>query len=237
MPVEADTPKRCAARPLPTRLRPYRPEDCAATARLFHGTVHTVNARDYTPEQLAVWAPTGRDLTAWDRSLREHHALVAVLADDTALILDTFDAGVGPVPSTVVEAGVRLEPNVPKPSAPDTAFGLVASAVCAAARTGDTIVGFGDIDVATGYLDRLYVHWDYQGRGIATALCDALERAYLDLARERPADASLARITTHASITARPFFEYRGYHVIREQRVERRGVLLANYVMEKPVIF
>ena len=38
---------------------------------------------------------------------------------------------------------------------------------------------------------------------------------------------------THASITARPFFEKRGYRVIREQLVERRGEKLKNFVMEK----
>lgn len=85
----------------------------------------------------------------------------------------------------------------------------------------DLIVGFGDID-GTGYLDRLYVHKDRQGLGIATALCDRLERAV---------DAPV--ITTHASITARPFFEGRGYRVLREQRVERHGVRMTNYVMEK----
>ena len=85
----------------------------------------------------------------------------------------------------------------------------------------DLIVGFGDID-ATGYLDRLYVHKDRQGLGIATALCDRLERAV-----EAPV------LTTHASITARPFFEGRGYRVLREQRVERHGVRMTNYVMEK----
>ena len=83
------------------------------------------------------------------------------------------------------------------------------------------IVGFGDID-GTGYLDRLYVHRDRQGQGIATALLGRLERA---------ADAPV--ITTHASITARPFFEARGYRVIREQRVERHGVRMTNFVMEK----
>ena len=85
----------------------------------------------------------------------------------------------------------------------------------------DLIVGFGDID-GTGYLDRLYVHKDRQGLGIATALCDRLERAV---------DAPV--LTTHASLTARPFFERRGYRVLREQRVERRGVWMTNYVMEK----
>ena len=34
------------------RLRRYQPADCAALAALFYDTVHTVNARDYTPAQL-----------------------------------------------------------------------------------------------------------------------------------------------------------------------------------------
>ena len=45
--------------------------------------------------------------------------------------------------------------------------------------------------------------------------------------------ADTAKITTHASITARPFFLKRGYRVVREQQVERGGILLTNYVMEK----
>ena len=40
-------------------------------------------------------------------------------------------------------------------------------------------------------------------------------------------------MTTHASITARSFFEKQGYRVIREQQVERKGLLLTNFVMEK----
>lgn len=82
------------------------------------------------------------------------------------------------------------------------------------------IVGFGDID-KTGYLDRLFVHADYQGRGIATAICNQLEQA---VQRD---------ITTHASITAKPFFEKRGYKVVKKQQVERSGIFLANFVMEK----
>ena len=31
-------------------LRAYRPGDCREMAALFYDTVHTVNARDYTPE-------------------------------------------------------------------------------------------------------------------------------------------------------------------------------------------
>ena len=40
-------------------------------------------------------------------------------------------------------------------------------------------------------------------------------------------------IVTHASITARPFFEGRGYKVVKEQQVERKGIFLTNYVMIK----
>ena len=98
---------------------------------------------------------------------------------------------------------------------------LLAHHSLVAVEDGGLIVGFGDIDGA-GYLDRLYVHKDRQGLGIATALCDRLERAV---------DAPV--LTTHTSITARPFFEGRGYRVLREQRVERHGVRMTNYVMEK----
>lgn len=90
---------------------------------------------------------------------------------------------------------------------------------------GGQIVGFGDID-STGYLDRLYVHKDFQGRGIASAICAVLETA-----------AGAGRIVTHASITARPFFEGRGYRLVQEQRVFRHGVALKNYVMEKRLAF
>lgn len=82
------------------------------------------------------------------------------------------------------------------------------------------IAGFGDMD-ETGYLDRLYVHWEHQGRGIASAICGRLEAAVS------------GRVVTHASITARPFFEKRGYRVIRERQVERHGVWMTNFLMEK----
>lgn len=145
-------------------LRPYCSEDCPALADLFYQTVHTVNARDYSPSQLDAWADGHADLAAWDRSLSRHHTLVAVL--------------------------------------------------------DGRIVGFADM-ADNGYLDRLYVHKDYQGQGIATALCDALEQAVP------------GPYETHASLTARPFFAHRGYQVVKEQQVERKGILLTNFVMRK----
>ncbi|MDO4459086.1 MAG: GNAT family N-acetyltransferase [Clostridia bacterium] len=88
----------------------------------------------------------------------------------------------------------------------------------------DTIVGFGDIE-NTGHLDRLYVHKDFQHRGIATAICDKLETVF-----------DTDTVFTEASITAKPFFEKRGYRVIYEQQVERHGVKMTNYRMSKILI-
>lgn len=83
------------------------------------------------------------------------------------------------------------------------------------------IVGFGDID-DSGYLDRLFFHKNHQHKGIATAICDELEYS----ARGK-------KITAHSSITARAFFKYREYRVIREQTVIRKGISLTNFIMEK----
>lgn len=89
------------------------------------------------------------------------------------------------------------------------------------AEMGGRVAGFADM-AEDGYLDRLYVHRDLQGQGIATALCDLLEGR-----------SAAPVFTTHASITARPFFEKRGYRLVREQQVQRRGQTLTNFVMEK----
>lgn len=178
------------------RIRPYRPSDCPGLARLFYDTVHTVNAADYTKEQRDTWADGNTDLIAWDESFREHLTLVAV--EETALDSGGED-------QRLSECG--------------GADRSTASGDTRARRK--KIVGFADMD-RTGYLDRLYVHKDYQRMGIASALCGRLESA-----------AETERFVTHASVTARPFFETRGYKVIKEQLVERKGVLLKNYVMEK----
>lgn len=73
-----------------------------------------------------------------------------------------------------------------------------------------------------GYLDHLYVHPKYQHCGVASRLCDELEHS-----------CQTNNYQVHASICAKPFFENRGYHVVQKQEVERLGVILTNYKMEK----
>jgi putative acetyltransferase len=85
-------------------------------------------------------------------------------------------------------------------------------------------VGFGDLE-ADGHLDMLYVHPAYQGRGAASALLTEVERA----AHLQDIDC----LHTYASITARPFFERRGFKLIAQQTVAVRGQSFVNYLMEK----
>lgn len=149
-------------------IRRYHSKDCAEMAELFYNTVHEINAKDYTKQQVDAWATGHVDMPTWDKSFLEH---------------TTF----------VVEAN-------------------------------RTIVGFGDIE-DSGYVDRLYVHKAHQGQGIATAIIRELER--------QAATSDVLVFTTHASITAKPFFEKHGYHVVSENKVIRNGVELKNFFMEK----
>lgn len=87
------------------------------------------------------------------------------------------------------------------------------------------IVGFGDLD--DDYFDRLYVHKDYQGQGIATSILMKLEAC----AKKNNFDS----ITTYASITAKPFFEKFGYKFVEENKVERNGEVLTNFLMKKSI--
>ena len=146
-------------------IREYCTSDLKTLAQLFFDTVHTVNAKDYTPEQLEVWATGTIDEDRWNTSLSAHRTLIAEL--------------------------------------------------------DGVIVGFADM-AEDGYLDRLYVHRAYQRRGIATALCDALETGCI-----------APLLITHASITARPFFEKRGWKTVQQQTVIRQGIALTNFVMHK----
>ena len=85
-------------------LRHYEPADCTAMAQLFHDTVHTVNARDYAPEQLDAWATGKVDLAEWDRSFRAHRTLVAVEGERWALtIANTANRPMSPGAEALVD--------------------------------------------------------------------------------------------------------------------------------------
>ena len=86
----------------------------------------------------------------------------------------------------------------------------------------EKIIGFGTIIITSGYIDFLYVQKDSIGKGIGTAICNELEKS-----------SQVNEITTYASITAKPFFEKRGFKAIKENSVERNGIIFRNYLMIK----
>lgn len=88
------------------------------------------------------------------------------------------------------------------------------------------IIGFGDIG-ETGYLDRLYVDKAYLRQGVASMIVNHLEK----YAKTK----GIVFINTAASITAKPFFEHIGFVVLEEQTVERRGIRILRYLMEKKI--
>lgn len=92
------------------------------------------------------------------------------------------------------------------------------------AEIDGVIVGFGDMS-HEGYLDRLYVHKEYQARFVALKIFKGLEQKAREL--------GLEKITTDCSITAKLPAERMGFKVIKEQTVEKLGMKFINYHMEK----
>ncbi|SFS53048.1 GNAT family N-acetyltransferase [Paenibacillus sp. 453mf] len=149
----------------------FKESDLEEIVNLFYDTVHSVNSKDYSEEQLHAWAPIDEKdskLLSWKESMSRNITLVA--------------------------------------------------------KMHDQVVGFCDLTI-DGHLDRLFVHKEYQGMGIASSLIKRLEVEAMKL--------NLSAIDTDASITAKPFFERQGYVVVSEQTVERKGVQLTNFKMIK----
>lgn len=150
------------------QVRCYQDGDAKHIASIFYNTVHTVNAKDYTKEQLNAWAPYYDNYAAWQEKCAQLNPFVA-----------TIDG---------------------------------------------TIVGFAEFE-PNGHIDCFYVHHEFQGAGVGTALMREIEME----AREK----LLPRMYTEVSITAKPFFVRKGFQVIKQQTVEIRDIKLTNFLMEK----
>jgi putative acetyltransferase len=85
------------------------------------------------------------------------------------------------------------------------------------------LMGFASLK--DGDIDLFFCHSHYQDKGVGTRLLNHLEQ----VARSRGID----RLHSEVSITAKSFFERRGFRVVQPQWVERQGVLFRNFVMEK----
>ena len=86
------------------------------------------------------------------------------------------------------------------------------------------IKGFCDCD-NEGYIDRLYVHKDFQNQGIGKKLIENVEEYILKN--------GVRKFYSHVSITAIPFFEKRGYKVVKKQFVNRNNIIIENFIITK----
>ncbi|MEA5507797.1 GNAT family N-acetyltransferase [Halotia wernerae UHCC 0503] len=150
------------------RVRTYEISDTAAIMKLFYDTVHEVNIRDYTKEQVDAWTPANMDTEAWISSLKSKFTYVV--------------------------------------------------------EQSEHIIGFGELE-DNGHIDRFYCHKDFQRKGVGTKILEAIELKASCL--------GIKKLLTEASITAKPFFLSNKFTVVRKQKVERRGQILINFVMEK----
>jgi putative acetyltransferase len=86
------------------------------------------------------------------------------------------------------------------------------------------IIGFGDM-TREGYIDRLFVHKNHQGRGAALRIFRKLEEDARRL--------GLKELTGEASVMLKPLAEKHGFEVIEKQNKVHRGVEFINYKMRK----
>ena len=92
------------------------------------------------------------------------------------------------------------------------------------AEADGQIVGFSSI-TRDGYLDFMFVHRDYQRRGIARHLLAAVEVV--------AAARNLSKIWASVSITARPFFAAHGYTITERLVKTVNGVSFDDAVLTK----
>jgi putative acetyltransferase len=92
------------------------------------------------------------------------------------------------------------------------------------AQVDGRVAGFTDVDEG-GYVDMLFVDPDVSRRGVATALLGWVVGTAQRL--------GATELSTHAGLTARPFFERLGFAVVAERHPVLRGVQLTNFVMRR----
>lgn len=135
---------------------------------LFYDTVTTVNAKDYSVQQIEVWRAGFNNIENWERKIEEQYFLLA--------------------------------------------------------EAEEGVAGFASL-TNDGYLDFMYVHKDFHGKGIAKALLTALEK--------RGNELQLTEIITDSSITAKPFFEKNNFIISEITVKEIKGVEFVNTKMKK----
>jgi len=88
----------------------------------------------------------------------------------------------------------------------------------------EKIVGYSDLQ-PSGYIDHFFCHHQYQGRGVGKVLMAHIHT----LAKHK----DITQLSADVSITAKAFFEAKGFKVVKQQVVPTRGQVLTNFKMIK----
>ena len=150
-------------------------------------------------------------------------ALRPFLAADTPILAAIFVAAIEEL--TAEDYSEAQQQAWASAADDDEQFGKrLASELTLIATLQNSPVGFASLKGAD-HIDMLYVHPSAAGQGVASMLCEALEK----LAGGRGAK----RLTVDASDNAQPFFLKRGYVGKQRNTVTVNGEWLANTTMQK----
>lgn len=149
-------------------IRQATSKDLPQITSIFRDTITTVNSKDYSEQQIEVWASGADDKNKWEERIKKLYFIVAEIKN--------------------------------------------------------TIVGFAYLKNGN-YFDGLFVHKDYQRRGIASKLIRIIESQVMMNGFEI--------IKSDVSITALPFFDNKYYDVKKKQKKSFKGLVFVNYIVEK----
>ncbi|QIK54874.1 GNAT family N-acetyltransferase [Dysgonomonas sp. HDW5B] len=135
-------------------IRLAKEEDIEQIKKLYQETILSVNIKDYTFEQVDLWAKRGVDNDVWLQRINEEYFIVC---------------------------GIENQ-----------------------------IVGFCSLK-PDGYLNTLFVHKDFQGKGIAKALLSTIE--------QHAKEVGIEELSADVSLTANGFFMKNGYTDLGQQIV------------------
>ena len=148
-------------------IRKYHETEADELMQLFKETIFTINKKDYSREQLGIWA-TSLSSKELNNRLESSLAYVAVI--------------------------------------------------------DEKIIGFGNIN-EQAVIDLLYTHKDFQGQGVASSILNKLE--------SKAMVRGFKETYTEASITAKLFFEAKGYEVVRKEEKLVKEIIFINFIMRK----
>lgn len=75
-------------------IRKYRPQDARDLANIYYHTIHNINIRDYSEEQINAWAPEScLALDGWKKKWKKLSPIVATINDQIVGFAEFCDNG------------------------------------------------------------------------------------------------------------------------------------------------